>query len=75
MVDAAPIVARLASRAAAGIAIPYLHSMMGTLPGKAEWFAALETAGVPTFNSVEEMAECAGILARYPAIRASGSGP
>jgi acyl-CoA synthetase (NDP forming) len=46
-----------------------MHSMMGTLPGKTEWFAAMEEAGVPTFNSVEEMAECAGLLARYPAIR------
>ncbi len=80
MVDAAPIIERLAARAT-GVALPYLHSMMGTLPGKAEWFAAMERAGVPTFNSVEEMAECAGLLARYPAAgsaagaEASGSGP
>jgi acetyltransferase len=44
--------------------------MMGTLPGKAEWFARLEKAGVPAFNDVEAMAECAGLLARYPALKA-----
>jgi acyl-CoA synthetase (NDP forming) len=31
--------------------------------------ATMEQAGVPAFNSVEEMAECVGLLARYPAIR------
>ena len=49
MVDAAPIVARIAALAAT-VPIPFLHSMMGTLPGQAEWFAALESAGVPVFN-------------------------
>jgi acyl-CoA synthetase (NDP forming) len=68
MVDPGPIIARLAAEAP-GVGLPYLHSMMGTLPGKAEWFAAMEEAGVPTFNNVEEMAECAGLLARYPAIK------
>jgi acetyltransferase len=48
-----------------------MHSMMGTLPGRAEWFAALERAGVPTFNDVEEMAEAAGLLARYPKLRSA----
>jgi acyl-CoA synthetase (NDP forming) len=48
---------------------PVLHSMKGTLPGKAEWFAAMERAGVPMFNDVEEMAEAAGLLARYPRLR------
>ncbi len=43
--------------------------MMGTLPGKADWFATMERAGVPMFNDVEEMAEAAGLLARYPALR------
>lgn len=74
MVDAAPIIAALAARAGA-VGIPYMHSMMGTLPEKAAWFATMERAGVPTFNSVEEMAECAGLLARYPAIRAAAAGP
>jgi acyl-CoA synthetase (NDP forming) len=68
MVDPGPIIARLAAEAP-GVSLPYLHSMMGTLPGKAEWFASLEQAGVPVFNNVEEMAECAGLLARYPALR------
>ena len=68
MVEAGPIVTRLAELAR-GVPIPFLHSMMGTLPGRAEWFAALERAGVPVFNDVEAMAECAGLLARYPALR------
>ncbi len=29
----------------------------------------LERAGVPMFNDVEEMAEAAGLLARYPILR------
>jgi acetyltransferase len=41
------------------------------LPGKAEWFATMERAGVPMFNDVEEMAEAAGLLARHPALRDS----
>jgi acetyltransferase len=69
MVDAGPIIARLATLAPT-VPVPYLHSMMGTLPGQAEWFATMEAAGVPAFNSVEEMAECAGLLARYPALKA-----
>lgn len=68
MVEAGPIVTRLAELARS-VPIPFLHSMMGTLPGRAEWFAALERAGVPVFNDVEAMAECAGLLARYPALR------
>src|ERR1700733_1650654 len=68
MVDAAPVVARMAALAA-GVKTPLLYSMMGTLPGKAEWFAALEAQGVPVFNDAEAMAECAGLLARYPALR------
>jgi acetyltransferase len=68
MVDADPVVIRLAALAP-GAGIPVMHSMMGTLPRKAEWFARLEAAGIPAFNDVEAMAECAGILARYPALR------
>lgn len=67
MVDAAPVIGRLAELAA-GARLPLLHSMMGTLPGKAEWFATMERAGVPMFNDVEEMAEAAGLLARYAAL-------
>jgi hypothetical protein len=44
--------------------------MMRTLPGKADRFAAMEGAGVSMFNDVEEMAEAAGLLARYPKLRA-----
>ncbi|MDE1930269.1 MAG: CoA-binding protein [Alphaproteobacteria bacterium] len=69
MVDAAPVIARMAALAPA-VKLPLLYSMMGTLPGKTEWFAAMEAAGVPMFNDVEAMAECAGLLARYPALRA-----
>ncbi len=68
MVDAAPVIARLAELAETA-RLPLMHSMMGTLPGKAEWFATMEAAGVPTFNDVEEMAEAAGLLARYPILR------
>jgi acyl-CoA synthetase (NDP forming) len=68
MVEASPIVARLAELAR-GVPIPFLHAMMGTLPDKAAWFASLERAGVPVFNDVEAMAECAGLLARYPVLR------
>jgi acetyltransferase len=73
MVDAAPVIERLA-RLAAGAHLPLLHSMMGTLPGKAEWFAAMERAGVPMFNDVEEMAEAAGLLARYRSLRRTVKG-
>lgn len=73
MVDAGPIIARLAALAPT-VPIPYLHSMMGTLPGRAQWFATMEAAGVPTFNSVEEMAECAALLARYPALKERAQG-
>lgn len=70
MVDADPIIARLAQQAAAA-PIPFFHGMMGTLSRKAEWFATMEAAGAPVFNDVEAMAECAALLARYPAIRAA----
>lgn len=68
MVDAQPVIGRLAELAA-GARLPLMHSMMGTLPGKAEWFATMERAGVPMFNDVEEMAEAAGLLSRYPSLR------
>ncbi|MGE0152204.1 MAG: CoA-binding protein [Reyranellaceae bacterium] len=68
MVDAAPVVAAL-REAAREAPFAVMHAMMGTLPGKQEWFAALESAGIPAFNDVEEMAEAAGMLARYPILR------
>jgi acetyltransferase len=70
MVDAGPVIAKLA-QLAANAPLPLMHSMMGTLPGKADWFATMEGAGVPMFNDVEEMAEAAGLLARYPILRES----
>jgi len=69
MVDADPVIARLAATAKRAGA-PLLHAMMGTLPSKAAWFAAMEAAGVPMFDDVEAMAECAALLARYPALKA-----
>lgn len=39
------------------------------LPGEAEGFATMERAGAPMFNDMEEMAEAAGLLARYPILR------
>lgn len=68
MVEAEPVIDRLAELAAKA-PLPLMHSMMGTLPGKANWFAKMERAGVPMFNDVEEMAEAAGLLARYPIVR------
>jgi acetyltransferase len=70
MVDPVPVVQALAAKAKS-VPVPLFHSMMGTLPGKAELFASMEAEGVPMFNDVEEMAECAGILGRYPPIKAS----
>jgi acetyltransferase len=68
MVDADPVIERIA-RLAPGMGVPVMHSMMGTLPKKREWFARLEAAGVALFNDAEEMAEAAGIVARYPKIQ------
>jgi len=73
MVDAAPVVARIAATVArdrrpAGLAV--MHAMMGTLPHRDDWFMQLEAAGIPAFNDVEQMAECAGLLAQYPALQA-----
>jgi acyl-CoA synthetase (NDP forming) len=68
MVDADPVITKLAQLAPSA-PLPLMHSMMGTLPDKPHWFASMEQAGVPMFNDVEEMAEAAGLLARYPALR------
>lgn len=70
MVDPAPVVARIAAIAAAS-GLPMMHTMMGTLQGKREWFAQLETARVPTFDDGEEMAMGAGYCVRYARIRAA----
>ena len=72
MVDAGPVIDELA-RLATGSPLPLFHSMMGTLEHKEAWFAAMEAAGVATFNDAEEMAETASILARYPPLKAAVS--
>jgi len=64
MVDADPVVAALAARGGKS-AIPILHSMMGTLDRREEWFARMEQAGVPVFGDTEEMCAAAGLLARH----------
>src|SRR5471032_1238619 len=71
MVDAAPVIDRLAALAKEA-RLPLMHSMMGTLPDREAWFATLEQAGVPMFNDAEEMAEAAGDLGRYPLRRIAG---
>ncbi|MHA1571496.1 MAG: CoA-binding protein [Alphaproteobacteria bacterium] len=77
MVDAGEVIEALAAQAghAKTAGIPFFHAMMGTLLEQESWFATMEAAGVPMFNDAEAMAECAAILARYPAIRANASSP
>lgn len=78
MVDAGPVIQALAPLCR-DAKLPILHSMMGTLVERQAWFATMEDAGVPMFEDAEAMAECAGLLARYPAARAralaGGDGP
>jgi acetyltransferase len=73
MVDPTPVVAKLAElcaeQARGPAALPIMHTMMGTLPGRAELFATLEAAGVPAFDDGEEMALAAGTCAAYHAFR------
>jgi acyl-CoA synthetase (NDP forming) len=69
MVDADPVVARLATLAK-GAPLAILHAMMGTLEGKQAWMAKMEEAGVPMFDNVEDMAEAAALLACYRSSRA-----
>jgi acetyltransferase len=68
MVDPAPVVKRIAE-VVERQPIPMLHTMMGTLPESAQLQARLEAAGIPHFADIEEMALCAALLARYPALR------
>ncbi len=68
MVDAAPVVERLAD-IAAGARLPVMHTMMGTLEQREDWFATLRGAGVPVFRDGEQMAQAAGLLARFRAER------
>jgi acetyltransferase len=75
MVDAGPVIEAMATLCR-DAKLPILHSMMGTLVHRAEWFRTMEEAGVPMFEDAEAMAECAGLLARYAAarVRAMSSG-
>jgi len=68
MVNAEPVVEALAGLAKYS-PIPMMHSMMGTLERKAEWFMTLAKSGVPSFNDTEEMCVAAGMLARYRTLR------
>jgi acetyltransferase len=68
MVDADPVIARLAKDAAA-CDLPLMHSMMGTLEQRDRWFASMEQAGVPMFSNSEDMARTAGILAQCHDVR------
>jgi acetyltransferase len=43
--------------------------MMGTLEHKREWMMTMERAGVPMFDNVEDMAQAAGMLALFRALR------
>lgn len=70
MVNAEPVVYTLADFGKLS-RTPIMHSMMGTIEKKAEWFMALAKAGVPTFNDTEEMCVAAGMLARYRHMRAT----
>ena len=71
MVDGGAVVARLA-QLCSGADMAILHAMMGTLEHKSAWMAAMEIAGVPMFDNVEDMAEAAAMLARY---RSQGVSP
>tara|TARA_A100001037_G_scaffold279603_2_gene281604 strand:+ start:110 stop:1507 length:1398 start_codon:yes stop_codon:yes gene_type:complete len=73
MVDASPIIETLSGLARTA-GLPCFHSMMGTLEHQSDWFATMEGAGVPTFNDSESMAETAGLLAQYPALKAAADG-
>jgi acetyltransferase len=69
MVDAASIVEALAGLCQSAT-VPILHTMMGTLEHKNEWFARMEQAGVPTFKDAEEMCIAASLLMRHRELNA-----
>jgi acetyltransferase len=64
MVEADPVVEALAQRCR-GSGVAVMHSMMGTLDRRDQWFAHMAEAGVPVFNDTEEMCAAAGLLARH----------
>ena len=69
MVDADAVVEALAELCT-GARLPIMHSMMGTLEHKSDWFARMEQAGVPTFKDAEEMCIAAGLLMRHRELNA-----
>jgi acyl-CoA synthetase (NDP forming) len=69
MVDADTVVDALADLCKTA-KLPILHSMMGTLERKADWFARMGQAGVPTFKDAEEMCIAAGLLMRHRELNA-----
>jgi len=69
MVDAGAVIEALAGLCEAAKR-PILHSMMGTLEHKSDWFARMERAGVPTFKDAEEMCIAAGLLMRHRELNA-----
>ena len=69
MVDAGAVVEALAGLCKPAI-LPIMHSMMGTLDHKSDWFACMEQAGVPTFKDAEEMCIAAGLLMRHRELNA-----
>jgi acyl-CoA synthetase (NDP forming) len=73
MVDADPVVAALAQRCRDS-AVPVMHSMMGTLEHREQWFAHMAQAGVPVFNDTEEMCAAAGLLARHRQLNQTRTG-
>jgi acyl-CoA synthetase (NDP forming) len=70
MVDAGAVVEALAELCKPA-KLPILHSMMGTLEHKSDWFARMENAGVPTFKDAEEMCMAAGLLMRHRELNAA----
>ena len=69
MVDAGAVVEAL-SALCKEAKLPILHCMMGTLEQRADWFACMEQAGVPTFKDAEEMCMAAGLLMRHRELNA-----
>ena len=69
MVDAGAVVEALVGLCM-DARLPILHSMMGTLEHRADWFSRMEHAGVPTFKDAEEMCIAAGMLMRHQELNA-----
>jgi acetyltransferase len=69
MVEAGAIVAALAGLCESAN-MPIMHTMMGTLEHKDEWFSRMERAGVPTFKDAEDMCIAAGLLMRHRQLNA-----